>query len=65
MRTGPIVVLAGDTEVGDARSRGISPRFGAIALAMLRREVENGAVVTLRAADAEFAATVCALPFGA
>jgi folate-binding protein YgfZ len=60
---GPVVVAAGDRDVGDVRSRGISPRLGAIALAMVRREVETGATVTLRAGTVECAATVLDLPF--
>ncbi|MHB1312484.1 MAG: CAF17-like 4Fe-4S cluster assembly/insertion protein YgfZ [Gemmatimonadaceae bacterium] len=63
MPEGPVVVLAGDREVGDVRSRGISPQFGAIALAMIRREVETGATVTLRAGAVESTATVIDLPF--
>lgn len=65
MPAGPVVVLAGEKEVGDVRSRGISPQSGAIALAMIRREVETGATVTLRAGTVECTATVTDLPFGA
>jgi folate-binding protein YgfZ len=63
MPPGPVVVVAGDKEVGDVRSRGISPRVGPIALAMLRREVEHGTAVTLRTPEAEYQATVTDLPF--
>jgi folate-binding protein YgfZ len=60
---GTAVVIADGKEVGEVRSRGHSPRFGAIALAMIRREVEAGSVVTVRAGAAEYAATVTDLPF--
>jgi folate-binding protein YgfZ len=57
--------------VGDIRSSVVSPRHGAIALAMLRREIENGAVITARwsadpAGDApagESSVDVVPLPF--
>jgi len=63
MPEGPVAVFAGEREVGDVRSRGISPQFGAIAMAMIRREVETGTQVTLRAGTAECIATVTDLPF--
>lgn len=57
-------------EVGDVRSAVRSPRLGAIALAMIRREVEPGAALTARwKGDAEGGAPVdrrvdvAALPF--
>jgi hypothetical protein len=43
----------------------MSPRFGPIALAMLRREVNIGDAVTLSIDGAEARATVAALPFNA
>ena len=59
-------------QVGDVRSAVRSPRLGAIALAMIRREVEPGATLIARSAgDAEGAAPadrrvdVAALPFSA
>lgn len=58
-------VFTGDADVGDVRSRAVSPRLGAIALAMLRRAVEPGAVVTVRAGGGTAPATVVALPFPA
>jgi len=58
-------VLSGDADVGDVRSRALSPRLGGVALAMLRREVEPGAVVTVRWPDGDVPATVVALPFPA
>ena len=48
---------------GDVRSSVLSPRLGAIALAMVRREVETGAAVTARWDDGEAAAEVVELPF--
>jgi tRNA-modifying protein YgfZ len=48
--------------VGDVRSVVISPRLGTIALGIVRREVEIGGSVTVRA-EREIAATVTALPF--
>jgi tRNA-modifying protein YgfZ len=54
---GTPVVLDG-REVGRTGSAAVSERFGAIGLAVLRREVADGAQV-----DAGGAATVTALPF--
>lgn len=65
MPVGVAPVFAGDRDVGDVRSRAMSPRLGAIALAMLRREVETGAVVTVRSAGGNVPATVVDLPFSA
>jgi folate-binding protein YgfZ len=58
-------VLADDADVGDVRSRAVSPRLGAIALAMLRRAVEPGTAVTVRSASGDAPATIVALPFPA
>ncbi len=49
--------------VGDVRSTVRSPRLGYIALGMVRREVEMGSTVVVRAPDASAPATVLALPF--
>lgn len=65
MPAGDARVLVGEKEIGDVRSRGMSPRLGAIALGMLRREVEPGTDVTVRSADGDVTATVVALPFDA
>lgn len=46
-------------DVGDVRSTVISPRLGPIAMAMIRREVEPGATVTVGTVEAE----VVELPF--
>jgi glycine cleavage system aminomethyltransferase T len=57
--------------VGDVRSSVVSPRLGAIALGMVRLEIENGAPLTARwSADAagdapagESAVEIVPLPF--
>ena len=57
----------GGKPVGDVRSAVLSPRLGAIAIAMVRREVPLGAALQARwdedGAPATVAATVQALPF--
>jgi folate-binding protein YgfZ len=50
-------------EIGDVRSSVVSPRFGPIALAMVRREVAMGDEVVVRDGDHEHAARVLSLPF--
>lgn len=56
-------VVHGETEVGEVRSSGVSPRSGAVALAMVRREVPDGASVTVRdAAGGAVEAVVTPLP---
>ncbi|HEY0387951.1 MAG TPA: hypothetical protein VGC71_05900 [Gaiellales bacterium] len=54
-------VLAGDREVGRASSPVVSPRFGPISLAVLRREVEDGDEVDVAGVQAR----VRPLPFAA
>src|SRR5258708_15513001 len=49
---------------GDVRSSIISPRFGPIALGMVRREVDAGMQVITRVDDDAVRAEVVALPFG-
>ena len=49
---------------GDVRSSVVSPRFGPIALGMVRREVDAGTQVTTRVAGEVVRAEVAALPFG-
>lgn len=49
---------------GDIRSSIVSPRFGPIALGMVRREVDAGAQVTTRVAGEVVRAEVATLPFG-
>ncbi|MBI5088067.1 MAG: hypothetical protein HZB15_04145 [Actinobacteria bacterium] len=58
-------VISAEADVGDVRSRAVSPRLGAIALAMVRRAVEPGTAVTVRTAGGDVPATVVALPFPA
>jgi folate-binding protein YgfZ len=52
-----------DKVVGATRSAAISPRLGAIALAIVRREIETGSMLRARWTDGEVAATVTSLPF--
>lgn len=49
--------------VGLVRSGAVSPRLGAIALALVRREIEPGAVLRATVQDHAVEATVEALPF--
>lgn len=65
MPAGDALLFVGDKEVGDVRSRAVSPRLGAIALAMVRREVDAGSTVTVRSAGGETSAVVIDLPFPA
>jgi folate-binding protein YgfZ len=57
----PGVVVTGEREVGRASSPVVSPRFGPISLAVLRREVEDGAEVNVSGVRA----VVRPLPFAA
>ena len=61
VRTGTPLALD-EREVGRVGSSVVSPRHGAIGLAIVRREAEPGAV--LRAGDDGATATVVELPFG-
>lgn len=63
--SGALLFGAEGQEVGDVRSSVTSPRLGPIALAMLRREVQNGAEVTARWEGGEAIARAVALPFEA
>lgn len=65
MLTGDALLFSGEREVGDVRSCAVSPRLGAIALAMVRREVDAGSAVTVRSAAGETSAIVIDLPFPA
>ena len=49
--------------VGSVKSGALSPRKGAIALALVRREIEPGAIVRANWAERTVAATVESLPF--
>jgi folate-binding protein YgfZ len=55
-------VLLGDREVGRIGTAVVSPAYGPIALAVLRREADPGATVTV--GDAATSAEVVELPFG-
>jgi folate-binding protein YgfZ len=55
-------LLLGEKEVGAVGSAAISPALGAIGLAILRREAEPGATLTV--GEDGVTATVIALPFG-
>lgn len=57
-------IVRDEAVVGDVRSVAMSPRFGAIALAYVRREVEDGASVAVRGDGRDVRATVVALPLG-
>lgn len=60
---GTIVTDAEGKEVGDVRSAVLSPRFGPIALAMVRRERNPGDGVTLPVDGVGTRATIASLPF--
>ena len=57
------VVSSDRADVGDVRSSVVSPRFGPIALAMVRREVAMGDEVVVRDGEHEHSARVLSLPF--
>ena len=60
-RPGDALTL-GERSVGRVASVALSPRFGPIALALVRREAENGSAVSV--GDDGVSATVVELPFG-
>lgn len=62
---GTTLVAADGKESGEVKSAVVSPRFGPIALAMVRRELNPGDAVTVRVDGLDAPATVTALPFGA
>ena len=61
----PRAVLVDDAgkPVGDVRSSALSPRLGAVALAMVRREIEPGTTLAVRWEGGEARADVTRLPF--
>lgn len=63
MPQGAAVVDDAGKVVGDVRSTVISPRLGPIAIAMLRREVENGQRVMVEGDGGSIVAQVGSLPF--
>lgn len=60
---GATVVSPDGATVGDVRSSVESATEGAIALALIRREVADGAEVRVQLGERDVAATVVALPF--
>ena len=58
-----VLVDATGKPVGEVRSTALSPQFGPIALAMVRREIALGDGVAVRWEGGETTATVSALPF--
>jgi tRNA-modifying protein YgfZ len=62
---GTSLIAAEGKESGEVKSAVISPRFGPIALAMVRRELNPGDAVTVRVDGLDAQATVTPLPFGA
>jgi folate-binding protein YgfZ len=60
---GTIVTADDGRECGDVRSVAMSPRYGVIALAMIRREIAAGDGVSLLIDDTPTRALVTALPF--
>lgn len=50
-------------QIGDVRSSALSPRLGAIALVMVRREVEMGGTVFVEQASGRMQGQIVALPF--
>ena len=61
--TGAHVTDANGKVVGDVRSSALSPRFGAIAMGMIRREITVGSTVSVGGTDGAISADVVELPF--
>ena len=61
---GSVLTSVEGKDCGDVRSAVVSPRFGPIALAMVRREVESGSQVRVRVEETDCMADVVTLPFG-
>ena len=64
-KRGASLTTADAKECGEIRSSIVSPRFGPIALGMVRREVSAGDIVTVTDDETSARAEVTALPFGA
>lgn len=60
---GSTIVDEAGKEIGTVRSGAVSPRHGAIALALVRREVEPGSAVRANPSGQQLDAKVVALPF--
>ena len=59
---GAAVGAGGGGQGGEVRSSALSPRLGAVALGMIRREVETGTDVTLQWEGGKVSAKISALP---
>jgi len=59
---GAAVLASTGEQVGEVRSSALSPRLGAVAMGMIRREVETGTDVTLQWEGGKVSAKVAALP---
>ena len=59
---GGAVLSATGEQVGEVRSSALSPRLGAVAMGMIRREIETGTDVTLQWDGGKVSAKVSALP---
>jgi tRNA-modifying protein YgfZ len=62
--SGSTLVTAEGKEVGVVKSSAVSPKFGAIALAVVRLEVEIGSEVSISWAEGRVNGRVDSLPFG-
>lgn len=58
----PLLTMEGK-QVGDVRSSALSPRFGSIALAMVRREIEMGATLVVEGESEMTPGRLVPLPF--
>jgi folate-binding protein YgfZ len=61
---GSAITADEDKSAGETRSAAVSPRFGAIALAMVRKEVVAGETVRVEMPGGPVSAEVVTLPFG-
>lgn len=59
---GAAVLAPGGEQLGEVRSSALSPRLGAVAMGMIRRDVETGTDVTLQWDGGKVSAKVAALP---
>jgi folate-binding protein YgfZ len=59
---GAAVLAVSGEQIGEVKSSALSPRLGAVALGMIRREVETGTDVTLQWDGGKVSAKIAALP---
>jgi len=59
---GAAVIAVSGEQIGEVKSSALSPRLGAVALGMIRREVETGTDVTLQGEGGKVSAKIAALP---